>query len=103
MLKIVRKARPKVVFVLENVYGMPAADRDTITKALGVTPVRLVSTSTCTRLFSRWAAVLKPLDPGRCSAPVTSRHADAIDTSGRISRRVGCGRCRQPSCQRSQR
>eukprot|EP01045_Picozoa_sp_COSAG04_P041384 COSAG04_NODE_12551_length_647_cov_0.883212_2_plen_43_part_01 len=43
MLKIVRKARPWVVFVLENVYGMPAADRDTITKALGVTPVRLVS------------------------------------------------------------
>jgi hypothetical protein len=41
VLKIVQKARPSVVFVLENVYGMPAADRDIITKALGVTPVRL--------------------------------------------------------------
>jgi len=61
VLRIVRKARPWVVFVLENVYGMPAADRDTITKALGVTPVRLVSTSACTRLFSRWAAVLTPI------------------------------------------
>ena len=61
MLKIVRKARPSVVFVLENVYGMPAADRDAITKALGVTPVRLVSTSACTNLFSRWAAVLTPI------------------------------------------
>ena len=36
-------------------------DRDAITKALGVTPVRLVSTSTCTNLFSRWAAVLTPI------------------------------------------
>ena len=61
MLRIVRKARPSLVFVLENVYGMPAADRDAITKALGVTPVRLVSTSTCTNLFSRWAAVLTPI------------------------------------------
>eukprot|EP01047_Picozoa_sp_COSAG01_P082078 COSAG01_NODE_16620_length_1220_cov_1.271186_2_plen_56_part_01 len=25
----------------ENVYGMPAADRDVITRAMGVTPVRL--------------------------------------------------------------
>ena len=41
VLKIVRKARPSVAFVLENVYGMPERDRDIITKAMGVTPQRL--------------------------------------------------------------
>ena len=41
VLAAVRRSRPQVVFVLENVYGMPAADRDAITSCLGVTPVRL--------------------------------------------------------------
>ena len=41
VLRAVRAARPDVAFVLENVYGMPGADRDVITAELGVTPVRL--------------------------------------------------------------
>jgi hypothetical protein len=41
VLTAIRKVRPSIVFVLENVYGMPEGDRDTITEALGVTPVRL--------------------------------------------------------------
>ena len=41
VLTAVKKVRPSIVFVLENVYGMPEVDRDTITEALGVTPVRM--------------------------------------------------------------
>lgn len=41
ILRLLRQQNPSVMFVLENVYGMRDADRDTITRTLGVSPLRL--------------------------------------------------------------
>ena len=57
ILTAVRRSRPDVVFVLENVYGMPSKDRDIITASLGVTPVRLraCDVSACRRDRYFWS------------------------------------------------
>ena len=65
----------------ENVYGMPAADRDVITRAMGVTPVRLraCDVSPCRRDRYFWTNL--PARTKRCVPSVSdgmhrSNHQD---------------------------
>jgi len=96
-LRIKKESNP-TWFVLENVASMPKADRDTITREMGVEPIIinscLVSAQSRKRLFwTNIPGVIQPKDRG-----ILLRHIlestvdDKFNAKGVFSEKIGLGR-----------
>lgn len=91
-VRILREVNPKW-FVLENVASMPKADRDVITKELGVDPVMidaaLVSAQSRKRLFWTTIPVTLPADRGIVLKDILQPDAE-VDESMTVNGKAFC-------------